>query len=315
MKKNSARQAVVFIMGPTASGKTQLAIELYTSGKFEIISVDSTMVYQQMDIGSAKPSKQELMQAPHHLIDFIDPAENYSASQFATDAKRLIDETHQANKIPLLVGGTMLYFKALKEGLAELPASDKKIRQQLNDELQNTDIQQLHKQLHAVDPQTADRLHPNDTQRILRALEVFLISGKPLSKWHKEQQLSALNHPLLALAYAPADRAILHERIAQRFQQMMQQGFLQEVEKLFKRGDLNLDKPSIKSVGYRQLWQHLQGKLTLEEATEKAIIATRQLAKRQYTWLRSWSDIQWVDSLDDKQVELAKQKILAACES
>ncbi len=311
MKIDFPDAPVVFIMGPTASGKTALAMSLYQTGHFEIISVDSAMIYTQMDIGSAKPTSAELIRAPHHLIDFLDPAKAYSASQFSSDAKRLINAIHAKQKIPLLVGGTMLYFKALQQGLADLPAACPKIREQLNAELKCDGIARLHEQLQQVDPIIAERLHTSDTQRILRALEVFRISAKPLSQWHEEQQLDKLPNPLFSVALAPKERAVLHQRIALRFDMMMKNGFLDEVKKLHQRKDLNLDCPSMKSVGYRQIWQFLEGELSLDEAIERAIIATRQLAKRQYTWLRSWPDVQWYDPLDETELQAAKKQIMA----
>ena len=301
---------VIFIMGPTASGKTALAMELYQVGGFEIVSVDSAMVFRDMNIGSAKPTEQELKQAPHHLIDFIDPADSYSAANFADDAKRLINEIHHRGNVPLFAGGTMLYFKALKDGLANLPQADQETRAQLKALLDEHGIEHLHQELEKVDKITAERLHATDTQRILRALEVFKISGKPLSEWHQEQQLDALPNPLLSLALAPADRAVLHQRIAQRFDMMIDAGFVEEVRSLFERGDLDLDCPAMKSVGYRQLWLYLCGEYALDEAIEKGIIATRQLAKRQYTWLRSWPDVKWFDSLDAKALADAKSAIV-----
>ena len=298
-------------MGPTASGKTALAIELYQTRRFEIVSVDSAMVYQQMDIGSAKPSAEELKDAPHHLIDFIDPADAYSASSFVTDARQLIGEIQDRGKVPLLTGGTMLYFKALRDGLADLPGADAAIREQLNRELNASGIEYLHSQLKAVDPFTAERLHTTDTQRILRALEVYRISDKPISAWHQDQKNKGLNNPILSIALAPTERSLLHQRIALRFAKMMDDGFLEEVKKLHQRSDLDLNCPSMRSVGYRQIWQFLDGELTLEEAVERAIIATRQLAKRQYTWLRSWEDLHWFDSLEPLELSNAKSQILA----
>lgn len=310
MKIANPQAPVVFLMGPTASGKTALAIELFQTGKFEIISVDSAMVYHQMDIGSAKPSAKELELAPHHLIDFIDPKDAYSASSFCDDAKKLINDIHARGKVPLLAGGTMLYFKALREGLAQLPQADEKVRDELKYALQKYGIEALHAQLAEFDPVTAKRLHHNDTQRILRAIEVYKVTQKPISKWHAEQALDALPNPLLSIALAPQDRAVLHQRIELRFELMLEQGFLDEVSSLFSRGDLDLDCPSMRSVGYRQIWQYLAGEMTLPEATERAIIATRQLAKRQYTWLRSWPDVEWYDPLDDEQLALVKKCIL-----
>ncbi len=326
MKINYPEMPVVFLMGPTASGKTALAIELVKSNSrqtsphkanYEIISVDSAMVYKQMDIGSAKPSADELQIAPHRLIDFRDPKNSYSASEFCEDAIEQINEIHRAGHVPLLVGGTMLYFKALKDGLADLPDTDQQVRNEVMQELADKGIKQLHQQLQAFDPITAERLHPNDRQRITRTIEVYRMTGKPLSQFHLEQQQQSLPNPLLSVALAPEDRAELHLRIKRRFEQMMTQGFLDEVEGLFKRGDLDLDCASMRSVGYRQLWLYLQGELSLSEAVERAIIATRQLAKRQYTWLRGWPDIQWFDPQHQdqklaciKRIENYSQKML-----
>lgn len=311
MKIKYPNRPVIFIMGPTASGKTALAIDLYQTDLFEIISVDSAMIYKDMDIGSAKPDAKELSLAPHHLIDFLDPSQSYSAAQFSEDAIQLINEIHDKKRIPLLTGGTMLYFKALKEGLADLPEADESIRNDLKQKVKTKGIESLHHELAQCDPKAAEKLHATDTQRIMRALEVFLSSGKPLSQWHAEQKLNTLPNPLLSIALAPFDRAILHQRIADRFQQMMNNGFFDEVKRLYAREDLHLDLPSMRSVGYRQMWQHLNGELSYDEAIERAIIATRQLAKRQYTWLRSWQDIHWFDSLDNKSLEDAKQTIFA----
>lgn len=301
---------VVFIMGPTASGKTALAMDLYQAGDFEIISVDSAMIYRGMNIGSAKPTKEELDKAPHYLIDFLDPSDAYSAANFSEDAKVLINEIHRRGNTPLLTGGTMLYFKALKDGLANLPQADQTTRELLKSKLEEIGIEGLHKELVKVDPVTAERLHTTDTQRILRALEVYLVSNKPLSIWHKEQQLDALPNPLLSLALAPEDRAVLHQRIEKRYKIMMEQGFLEEVKALYERDDLSLDCPSMKCVGYRQLWMYLNGDYTLDEAIERGIIATRQLAKRQFTWLRSWPDVQWVDSTDSNAMDAARRRIV-----
>jgi len=311
MKMVYPKSPVIFLMGPTASGKTALATELFQTEKFEIISVDSTMVYQDLDIGSAKPNEKELQKTPHHLIDFIDPKESYSAAQFCHDAKELINAIHKKNKTPLLVGGTMLYYKALKDGLANLPDADKETRANLDKKLDEKGIEKLHQELRVCDPITANRLHEKDTQRILRALEVYYLTNKPLSKWHQEQQLEKLPNPVLSIALAPQNRSLLHQRIEKRFDEMMEQGFLGEVQKLFHRGDLDLNCPAMKSVGYRQIWQYLDGDLSLDEAKEKAVIATRQLAKRQYTWLRSWPNIFWYDSLSIDELSRAKAKMLS----
>ena len=311
---------VIFIMGPTASGKTALAMHLVQNGMqkqaqlnnngvvssfdgYEIISVDSALVFTQMNIGSAKPTEKELKLAPHHLIDFIDPKNSYSVSQFYDDANRLIKEIHQRNKVPLLVGGTMLYFKSLLNGIAEMPATDEIVRNKIQARLKENGIEKLHQELKTIDSITAKRLHSNDTQRITRALEVFEMSGKPLSKWHEEQSAHKFPYKLLSIAIAPEDRKILHKRIEKRFEKMLESGFLTEMSALYGRGDLNLECPSMRSVGYRQYWQYLKGELTLSEAKERAIIATRQLAKRQLTWLRSWPDAHWFDisSTDHKK--------------
>lgn len=323
MEIENNKAPIIFLMGPTASGKTALAIELYQQGVgnpakhasassfvgCEIISVDSAMVYTQMNIGSAKPSDKELLLAPHHLIDFIDPKKSYSSSQFCVDAVGLINDIHERGKVPLLVGGTMLYFKALKDGLSELPATDETIRQQVKLQLESDGIESLHQSLAQFDPQTASRLHTNDRQRITRAVEVYQMTGKPLSSWHSEQKKQALINPLLSIALAPQDRKILHRRIETRFEQMMTTGFLEEVTRLYHRGDLDLDCPSMRSVGYRQLWQYMDGVLSLSEAKDRAVIATRQLAKRQYTWLRSWPEIMWFDPTEQAEFIACKQAI------
>lgn len=300
---------IIFLMGPTASGKTALATDIYQKEKVEIISVDSALVFSEMDIGTATPSKSELLKAPHHLIDFVDPKDSYSASSFCEDATRIINSIHEKGKTPLLVGGTMLYFKALKEGLAELPPTQQEVREKIKRQLEEQGLEFLHKRLAKVDPVTAQRLHANDTQRITRAIEVFEMTHKPLSQWHSEQQEKALPNPIFSIALAPNDRKILHTRIASRFEQMLNAGFLIEVKKLYQRGDLSLDCPSMRSVGYRQFWKHLNGELTFEEAKEKAIIATRQLAKRQYTWLRSWPDVYWFDSLNSDELKQCETQI------
>ncbi len=319
MLQSKNKRPVIFIMGPTASGKTALAIDLVQKGiersidnkddlensfcGFEIISVDSTLVYTQLNIGSAKPNDHELLLAPHHLIDFIDPQNSYSVSQFYEDANDLIEAIHQRNKIPLLVGGTMLYFKALLNGLAKMPATDEEVRSKIQQKLKIQGIETLYSELTKIDPVTANRLHTNDTQRITRALEVYQMSGKPLSQWHKEQSEHEFPYPLLSIAISPEERKTLHKRIEARFERMLNNGFLQEMSDLYYRGDLNLDCPSMRSVGYRQYWQYMEGELTLTEAKEKAIIATRQLAKRQLTWLRTWPDVYWFDLLVKSQHE------------
>lgn len=288
--------AIVCLMGPTASGKTQLAVELVKHFPFEIISVDSAMVYRGMDIGTAKPDAATLQEAPHHLIDIRDPADAYSAAEFCKDALHEIENIFARQKIPLLVGGTMLYFRALQQGLSDLPSADAKTRAELLKEGESLGWPEMHKRLQQVDPIAAERIHQHDSQRIQRALEVFLLTGKNLTTWQQENQAQSTHHSIINIGIAPQDRAILHQRIAARFDVMLQQGFLDEVRKLYARGDLTLETPAIRSVGYRQAWEYLQGTLTFEQMRERAIIATRQLAKRQLTWLRSWPNLTLYDS-------------------
>ncbi len=291
---------VVFLMGPTASGKTALAVELCEHMPFEIISVDSAMVYKDMDIGTAKPGAEILSRAPHRLIDICDPAVAYSAGSFREDALKEIHEIHQMNKIPLLVGGTGLYFRSLEQGIADLPAADADIRQRLSDEASQSSWQQMHELLQKVDPLSAQRIHPNDPQRIQRALEVYEVSGQPLSSFFKEDQSRVLPYNLTKIAVSPVDRSVLHDRISHRFSEMMEFGLVDEVEQLYQRGDLSAGLPSMRIVGYRQVWQYLAGELGREEVEEKAVVATRQLAKRQLTWLRSEKNISWFDSTEEE---------------
>ncbi|KGQ30616.1 tRNA dimethylallyltransferase [Gallibacterium genomosp. 2] len=291
------------LMGPTASGKTGLALQLAKKIPCEIISVDSALIYRGMDIGTAKPTPEELAIVPHHLIDIKDPAESYSAADFRNDALTLMQKITAKGKIPLLVGGTMLYYKALLEGLSPLPQANAEIRTQIEKQAEQIGWQGLHQQLAVIDPQSAQRIHPNDPQRINRALEVYYLTGKSLTEL-TEQKGEPLPYQLLQFAITPKERAILHQRIELRFQQMLEQGFQQEVEKLFARKDLHLNLPSIRCVGYRQMWEFLQGKYDFAEMKYRSICATRQLAKRQITWLRGWnSPINWLDSLNIKQSE------------
>jgi tRNA dimethylallyltransferase len=307
-----ASPTVICLMGPTAAGKTDLALHLAEHLPCELISVDSALVYRGMDIGTAKPDAATLARYPHHLVDILDPAEAYSAARFRVDAQALITDILERGRIPLLVGGTMLYFKALAGGLAQMPSADPQVRQRIEAMAAAAGWEAVHGELAKVDPQAAQRIHPNDPQRIQRAYEVFLLTGVPLSEWHRRQALenaesSATGRPNMSyttryVAVAPRERHILHERIALRFQQMMQQGFLAEVEALHARGDLDVSMPSIRAVGYRQAWDYLEGRLSLEEMVERGVIATRQLAKRQFTWLRGWhEEIEWFDSLDPKR--------------
>lgn len=301
MMTNNTLPTAIFLMGPTASGKTDLAIQLRQHLPVEVISVDSALIYKGMDIGTAKPGKEELALAPHRLIDILDPAESYSAMNFREDALREMAEISAQGKIPLLVGGTMLYYKALIDGLSPLPNADEKVRSEIEAKAELVGWAELHKALEKIDPVSAARINPNDSQRINRALEVFYLTGKSLTEL-TEQKGEGLPYNVLQFAIAPEDRAILHERIELRFHKMMELGFKTEVEKLFARSDLHLDLPSIRCVGYRQMWEHLQGQYDLDEAVYRGICATRQLAKRQITWLRGWkTPITWLDSLKNEQ--------------
>ncbi|TAK92509.1 MAG: tRNA (adenosine(37)-N6)-dimethylallyltransferase MiaA [Burkholderiaceae bacterium] len=294
---------VILLMGPTASGKTGVALSLAQALPVEIISVDSALIYRGMDIGTAKPSAAELAQVPHHLIDILDPAQSYSAAQFRADALRLIDEIHARGKLPLLVGGTMLYFKALREGLDVLPQANAVLRAQLDAEAQRAGWPALHARLAQVDAPTAARLAPNDAQRIQRALEIYELTGTPMSSLLQQQVPQPTQHHYLPLALEPSDRVVLHQRIEQRFDAMLAGNFLEEVRRLRARGDLHPGLPSIRCVGYRQAWEFLDEKCSATEMRDKAIAATRQLAKRQLTWLRGMDDRKTFDCL---QVDLAQ---------
>ena len=292
---NNSLPPAIFIMGPTASGKTALAMSLRQRFPVELISVDSALIYRGMDIGTAKPTAEELAQAPHRLIDIRDPAESYSAADFRADALREMAAITAEGKIPLLVGGTMLYFKALLEGLSPLPAADPEVRAQIEKQSQELGWEALHRQLQQIDPVSAARIHPNDPQRLSRALEVFLISGKTLTELTKISG-ETLPYNVQQFAIAPATREQLHQRIALRFEQMMAAGFEAEARALFERGDLHTDLPSVRCVGYRQMWSYLEGEIDYDEMVYRGICATRQLAKRQMTWLRGWESVHWLDS-------------------
>lgn len=289
---------VIFLMGPTASGKTQLAMELHDHLGAEIVSVDSAMIYRDMNIGTAKPDAEELSRYPHRLIDLRDPAEAYSAAEFREDALAEIADIHSQGKIPLLTGGTMLYFHALKNGLAKLPEADAEVRARILAEAEESGWPAIHARLAEVDPASAERLNPNDSQRLQRALEVYEVSGRTMTELWAEQEKQKLPFEVLSMAVMPQERAELHKRIAQRFEIMLQQGFVEEVEALYARGDLNIQMPSVRCVGYRQVWEYLDGNWGRETMVEKGIIATRQLAKRQVTWLRSWPELHWLDTHD-----------------
>lgn len=311
----ASRPLVLFLMGPTASGKTDVAINLRRCLPVELISVDSALIYRGMDIGTAKPSAEEQQLAPHRLIDICDPAETYSAADFRRDALREIQQIHDAGRIPLLVGGTMLYFKALLEGLADMPQADTAIREEIERDAREFGWPYVHAQLAQVDPQSAAELHPNHSQRISRALEVFRVSGRTMTELKAEQDHRGQDlkrcFDVVQFAMAPQDRSLLHRRIERRFGTMLENGFLDEVRGLYQRGDLHRDLPSMRAVGYRQAWQYLDGEFDLDTMVEKGVIATRQLAKRQLTWLRGWDEIKWLVS-DDSSGQYRKKNELVA---
>lgn len=297
----------IFLMGPTASGKTDLALALADALPCELVSVDSALIYRGMDIGTAKPDKATLARYPHRLVDIRDPAESYSAAEFRADALAAMAEITARGRIPLLVGGTMLYYKALLEGLADMPGADPVVRAELEAWAAAEGWEVLHRELARLDPESAARIHPNDPQRLIRALEVRRVSGLSMTE-HRQRQAAQnggleapgachLPYTVAQFAIAPDQRQVLHERIARRFHLMLEQGFVEEVEALRLRGDLHAGLPSIRAVGYRQVWDYLEGSIDREEMAERGIIATRQLAKRQFTWLRGWENLQWLDSL------------------
>lgn len=292
----------VFLAGPTASGKTALAVELVKTGRFEIISVDSALVYRGMDIGTAKPDHDTLKLAPHRLIDICDPRDAYSAARFREDALVAMQQITSVGRIPLLVGGTMLYFRALQFGLSDLPESDPRVRADLESTLRLEGVETLHARLAGVDPEIAGRIHPNDPQRILRALEVYSITGTPLSQLQRSDGRQVLDYRLYKFVLAPEDRAVLHERIRQRFMKMLALGFEDEVRSLMALPGMHADLPSMRSVGYRQMLLYLAGSYQREEMIERGIIATRQLAKRQYTWIRADQENIWLGDSPLQQI-------------
>ena len=297
---------IIAIMGPTACGKTDLAIRLSQQMPADIISVDSAMVYRDMNIGTAKPSQKELQIASHRLIDFLDSKKPYSAGNFCADAIREINAIHTANRIPLLVGGTMLYFHKLFFGLADLPTANEEVRTQLSREAEKIGWDAMHEKLKKIDSAAATKIKPQDPQRIQRALEVFLLTGKKISDLQKNNADSLLqHHDVQMIALIPSDRQWLRDRIAKRFDQMLASGFIDEVQRLKNRGDLDAEMPSMRIVGYRQAWEYLEGKTDFKTMREKAIAATRQLAKRQLTWLRSWDGLTVLDP-----IHLVTQKFL-----
>ena len=299
-------QTVIFLMGPTASGKTSLAVELHKNLPVDIVSVDSAMVYRGLDIGTAKPSKAIQKDTPHRLIDICDPNERYSAGRFCTDAVQIINEIHRHGRVPLLVGGTGLYFRSLEQGFSDLPLADQNIRRRLESEAQEIGWEKMHARLREVDPNSAARIHHNDPQRIQRALEIFEITGTPLSDLHQKGRTSPLDLKIIKLVIGSDDRAMLHKQIQTRYHGMLETGLIEEVKQFYERSDMSQALPSMRLVGYRQVWQYLAGDINYNFMINKAITATRQLAKRQLTWLRSEKNSHWFDSND---IDL-KEKLL-----
>ncbi|MGB4247349.1 MAG: tRNA (adenosine(37)-N6)-dimethylallyltransferase MiaA [Pseudohongiellaceae bacterium] len=309
----ATKSPAICLLGPTASGKTRLAIEIVQRLPCEIINVDSAQVYRDMNIGTGKPDAQTLLRAPHRLIDILDPAQAYSVSQFREDALQAMASVRDSGKIPLLVGGTMLYFKALRDGLANMPAADEGVRAEILQLAEEQGWAAVHARLNTVDPESALRIHPNDPQRLQRALEVFMISGKSMTAFHREEA-AGMNHndipfDLHFFSIQPGLRSVLHDKIALRFHQMIKDGFVEEVERLYRRGDLDLTMPSMRAVGYRQVWQYIAGELSFDAMVERGIIATRQLAKRQVTWMRSWDELRNFDSENPETLDLVLKSI------
>ena len=298
------KNKVICLMGPTASGKTALALEIAKQYPVEIVSVDSALIYRDMNIGTAKPTPEELSSVPHHLVDILDPTAHYSAGQFVVDAKRLISEIQRRDKVPVLVGGTMLYFKALMYGMATLPKQDPAIRAEIEAQAAKQGWPALHQKLQTLDPISAARIQPTDKQRIQRALEVFDLTGTALSTLHSSKQAHEEDAPFSFQSFAlfPKDRGLLHERIAKRVDTMLTAGFIEEVIALKQKYILHADLPSMRAVGYRQIWEYLAGTLPEQELRDRIVFATRQYAKRQLTWLKSWPDVEFFDMNDSAQL-------------
>ena len=299
----------ILLMGPTGVGKTALAAGLVMRLPLEIVSVDSAMVFRGMDIGTAKPAPELLARAPHHLIDLIDPTESYSAARFVADSSRVMEEIRARGRAPLLVGGTMLYFRALQSGLARLPPADAAIRDRIERRAAQHGWPALHAELRRLDPAAAARVRPGDRQRIQRALEVIELTGRPISSQQREDLRGGVRDADLRLVLAPANRTQMGPRLAERFHTMMSDGLLAEVRRLHQRGDLHAGLPAMRLIGYRQLWAHLDGGTALDEAVDRAIIATRQLARRQLTWLRAEPGAEWFDSLGPALIDRLSARI------
>ncbi|HUX73766.1 MAG TPA: tRNA (adenosine(37)-N6)-dimethylallyltransferase MiaA [Steroidobacteraceae bacterium] len=306
------RRVAVLLMGPTGAGKSEAAIRLAQRFALEIISVDSALVYRGMDIGTAKPSAATRARIVHHLVDIRDPAESYSAGEFVRDAERAMQAIWSRGRQPLLVGGTMLYFHALTEGIAALPAADRKLRAEIDAMAAQAGWAAVHGELARIDPAAASRIHANDPQRIQRAIEVFRLTGTTITQLREQRRAPIDDVRFVELALAPAERGALHAALARRFEAMLEAGLLEEVRGFYRRGDLGGEQPSMRAVGYRQLWQHLAGEFTLQQATDRAIAASRQLAKRQFTWLRRRTLARWFDS-GQPEAACAMGDALAEC--
>jgi len=300
----------VCIMGPTASGKTALAIDLAKALNGEVISVDSALIYQDMNIGTAKPSPQEQDGIKHHLIDIMSPEQSYSVADFLRDAQSCIEDVLVRGKLPILAGGTMMYFNALIKGINQIPESNAQVRLEIQSQIEKNGLSALHKQLQSIDPVSAGRIHENDPQRITRALDVYLSSGKTLTEWQSLEK-SKLPYRFTQASIMPSERSQLHTNIAMRFDKMLAQGLVDEVKALLSKYELQPDMPSLRSVGYRQVWQYLQGNMSEAEMRERGIIATRQLAKRQVTWLRSWENLLSLETGDDNNITRLVEKLSA----
>lgn len=305
---------IICLMGPTASGKTALAMRIATEFPCEIISVDSAQIYRGMDIGTAKPDIYMQQQIPHHLLDILDPRDAYSAGQFCEDTKAIIKTILDRNRIPLLVGGTMLYFRALQYGLADLPPANFSIRNKLSQELQEHGLSYLYERLQKLDSVSAARINPHDPQRIQRALELIELTGKTPSELYQQTQPPVLPYSIINIGLIPENRELLHQHITQRFTQMLAQGFIEEVEKLKIRNDLHIDLPALRCVGYRQIWHYLNHELSYADMHEQVLAATRQLAKRQLTWLRSWQELNAFDmqkdNTENKVLDFLQTKVI-----
>ena len=304
MHRDSKRRYAVLLMGPTGAGKSDLALALAEQLPLEIVSVDSALVYRGMDIGTAKPSLSDRARVAHHLIDIRDPAASYSVGEFTRDAQRLMQDIWRRGKHPLLVGGTMLYFHALTTGIAQLPEADPKMRADIDAQASEMGWAAVHRELAEVDPQAAARIHINDPQRIQRALEVFRLTGETITELQQKRVSAFSDVNIKEFAIAPLERAELHTKIKSRFEAMLDAGFVAEVRRLYERGDLSSEHPSMRAVGYRQIWGYLTGRSALKEAEEQGIAATRQLAKRQLTWLRRRANAQWLDSMHPEVARL-----------